>query len=149
MIFINLPVNNVSYSLTFYTTLGFIQNKRFSDATTAMVSIAPMPDYGSGYINVMLLEHDRFKSFLPSDRQICDAKGNIEALLCLSADSREEVDAIVKKAKDAGAELDVVSLPQMECMYGRSFADLDGHVWEIMWMSEEAVTGRGEVKENK
>lgn len=149
MIFINLPVKNLSNSLTFYTNVGFVQNKRFSDDTTAMVSIAPMPDYGSGYINVMLLEHDRFKSFLPSGRQVCDAQGNNEALLCLSADSREEVDAIVKKAKDAGAELDVVSLPQMESMYGRSFTDLDGHVWEIMWMSEEAVTGRSDVEEKK
>jgi uncharacterized protein len=146
MIFINVPVTNLTNSLTFYTSRGFVQNQRFSDATTAMVSLAPMPDYGSGYINVMLMHHDRFKSFLPSSRQICDAKGSTEVILCLSAESRVEVDAVVQRAKDAGSELDVVPIPEMEGMYGRSFTDPDGHIWEVMWMSEEAVKGHGEGK---
>lgn len=149
MIFINLPVSNLSKSLPFYTSLGFTQNTRFSNATSAMVSLAPMPDLGAGYINVMLLEHDRFKSFLPAGRQICDAKSGTEVLLCLTAQSREEVDLILGKAKDAGAQLDVVTMPEMDSMYGRSFTDPDGHIWEVMWMSEEAVKGDGEVKENK
>jgi uncharacterized protein len=146
MIFINVPVTNLTNSLTFYTSLGFVQNKRFSDETTAMVSLAPMPDYGSGYINVMLMHQDRFKSFLPSSRQICDAKDSTEVLLCLSAESREAVDAVVQKAKDAGSQPDVVPIPEMEGMYGRSFTDPDGHIWEVMWMSEEAVKGHGEAK---
>jgi uncharacterized protein len=67
-------------------------------------------------------------------------------MLCLSAESRVEVDAVVQRAKDAGSELDVVPIPEMEGMYGRSFTDPDGHIWEVMWMSEEAVKGHGEGK---
>jgi hypothetical protein len=89
-------------------------------------------------IHVMLLVEDRFQEFTP--KRICDTTTHIEAMLGLSADSRDEVDEIVDKALAAGAE--PAGEPQdLGFMYGRSFQDPDGHVWEYSWMDPSALQG--------
>jgi hypothetical protein len=83
-------------------------------------------------IHVMLLTHEMFRRFTPKD--IADAKKTSEVLICLSADSRDEVDGLLKKAQAAGGRPDPSPVQDHGFMYGRSFEDLDGHIWETMWM---------------
>ncbi|KAL9125073.1 MAG: hypothetical protein Q9217_005667 [Psora testacea] len=131
-IFINLPVADLAASVAFYTSLGFTPNPKFSDANATMMVLSPS-------VHVMLLTHSFFGGFMPSGREIPDARKTTEVLFCLSADSKEEVDTLVEKAVAAGGKRDV-GLHQVEegsCMYGRSFDDLDGHVWEVVFMGDE------------
>jgi uncharacterized protein len=145
MIFINLPVSSFPDSITFYTALGFVQNKSFTEpGNVAMMSLPPFdsPDSGVGIINVMLLTHEKFQSFMPPRKQIADAKKSTEVLLCLSCESKEEVDEMVEKAMRAGGKGETCPKQEMgDAMYGNSFEDLDGHVWELVWMSEAMVKG--------
>jgi len=85
----------------------------------------------------MLLTHDKFKQFTP--RPIADATAGSEVLLCLSADSREQVDSSVERAVSAGGTADPTPKQDYGVMYGRSVADPDGHIWEIMWMDPAAA----------
>ncbi len=145
MVFINLPVSSFQDSITFYTALGFVQNKAFTDPGVAtMMSLPPFnpPDSGVGTINVMLLTHEKFQGFMPPGKQIADAKKSTEVLLCLSCESKEEVDEMLEKAVRAGGKGQVCPKQDVsEAMYGSSFEDLDGHVWEVVWMSEAMVKG--------
>lgn len=130
-IFINIPVENLADSIAFYTSIGFTQNPKYSDDRTMMMVLSP-------YIHVMLLTPSRFRDFMPPDRDISDARKVTEALFCLSATSKEGVDDLVVKAEKAGGKADVERKQDLgDSMYGRSFEDLDGHVWEVIWMSEE------------
>ena len=145
MIFINLPVSNLQAAVTFYTSLGFHQNLKYTSDTATMVSIGPAhapyahtPNPAST-INVMLLVRPFFQTFLAEGVKIADPKDATGVMLCLSCHEKEGVDEMVGKAGKAGAEVDVVNFPQMEGMYGRSFRDLDGHDWEVMWMSEDVA----------
>ena len=118
MIFVNLPVEDVTVSRSFYTGLGFSVNEQFSDDQVACIVV-------SETIFVMLLEHNRFRDF--TTNEIADARTTTEVLNALSASSREEVDDLVAKA--------VVRKPvEDDGMYGHSFADPDGHVWEVFFM---------------
>ena len=129
MIFLNLPVQNVKASRAFFGALGFTFNEQFSNEnTTAMVV--------EENIIVMLLEHARFRDFITGE--IADPAKGKEVLICLSAGSRAEVDETKAKALAAGGR------PWMPAqdhgfMYGDSFLDLDGHVWEVVWMDPAAV----------
>lgn len=127
MIFVNLPVRDVAKATAFYSALGFEQNMDFSnDAASSMV--------WSDAIHVMLLSHEFYATFTP--KRIIDAKTESGALLCLSFDSREDVDAHLQRALSAGAH--ELHEPQDHgFMYGRAFEDLDGHGWESMWMSPD------------
>jgi predicted lactoylglutathione lyase len=84
----------------------------------------------------MLLTHDKYRQF--TAKKIVDAKTSSEVLICLSADSREDVDALIGKAKAAGT-LDPTPQQDFGFMYNRSFEDPDGHIWEVMWMDVEAA----------
>ena len=130
-IFINLPVTDLNASMAFYTSIGFTVNRKFSDGNATMMVL-------SDTIHVMLLKHEFFSTFMPSGRHISDAKKTTEVLFCLSAESKEKVDGLVEKAVAAGGNRDVgfKETDKDSFMYGRSFDDLDGHVWEIMWMAE-------------
>ncbi len=148
MIFINLPVSSFPDSVAFYTALGFVQNQSFTEPGNAtMMSLPPFdpPDSGVGIINLMLLTHEKFQGFMPPSKQIADAKKSTEVLLCLSCESKEKVDEMVQKAVEAGGKGEVCPRQQdmSEVMYGNSFEDLDGHVWELVWMSEAMVKGEG------
>ncbi len=84
----------------------------------------------------MLLTHEKFKTFTPN--AICDAKTSTEVLVCLSAESREAIDDRVRKAVAAGGT--TYKEPQDHgFMYGHGFQDLDGHIWELMYMEPSAI----------
>jgi predicted lactoylglutathione lyase len=128
MIFVNLPVRDVAASRAFFTALGFGWNEQFSGADTACMVVEEN-------ISVMLLSRERFADFV--NGPIADAHASTEVLLCLSADSRDAVDTMVATAVAEGGK---AWKPVMEHgpMYGHSFADLDGHVWEVMHMGASA-----------
>jgi hypothetical protein len=125
MIFVNLPVSDLKKSRAFVEALGAVNEPKFTDETAACMRL-------SDTIFVMLLTHDKFRQFTP--RPIADAKAGSEVLLCLSADSRESVDSTVERAVMAGGSADPSPEQDSGVMYGRSVADPDGHLWEIMWM---------------
>ncbi len=129
MIFVNLPVKDVKVSRAFFEALGFSINEQFCSADTACVVIADN-------IFAMLLEHKRFKDFLKHD--VADNSKNKEVLTCLSCESRAEVEALKAKALAAGG---AEWMPPQDYgfMYGDSFCDPDGHVWELNWMDMEAA----------
>ena len=131
MIFVNLPVADVEKSVAFYEAIGFTKDARFSrpGAAAAMV--------WSDTIVFMILSHAHFADF--SSKRIIDAKNEVQTLLCLSIDGRAGVDGIVEKAVTAGGKADPGPKQDHGFMYGRSFEDLDGHVFEPMWMDLEAV----------
>jgi predicted lactoylglutathione lyase len=122
--FVNLPVKDLKKSIGFFTKLGFTFNPQFSDETATCMIV-------SEDIFVMLLTHDKFKSFTP--KAICDATKSTEVLVCLSCESRENVDDMVRQAVDAGGT--TYNQPQDHgFMYGHGFQDLDGHIWELIYM---------------
>ena len=130
MIFVNLPVADLTRSRSFLEALGAVNEPRFTDDTAACMTL-------SESIHVMLLTHDKFRQFTP--RPIADARAGSEVLLCLSADSRESVDATIALAEAAGGSADPGPKQDYGVMYGRSVADPDGHIWEIMWMDAGAA----------
>lgn len=138
MIFVNLPVTDLSRSLSFYEAIGATPDPRFCDDSAAAVSF-------SEAIHVMLLTHDRFAGF--TSRSIVDAHTQAQALFCLSEDSRDAVDATMNRAIAAGGEGDPNPIQDHGFMYGRSFADPDGHIWETMWMDVEAAMAAGQGEE--
>ena len=131
MIFVNLPVADVEKSATFYEAIGFTKDPRFSrpGSTAAMV--------WSDAIVFMILSHAHFAEI--SSKRIVDAKNDVQTLLCLSIDSRAGVDGIVEKAVAAGGKVDPGPQQDHGFMYGRSFEDPNGHVFEPMWMDLEAA----------
>jgi predicted lactoylglutathione lyase len=131
MIFVNLPVSDLARSTAFYQAVGASKNPQFSDDTASSMVF-------SDTIYVMLLTHDKFRQFTP--KKIADARTTSEVLICLSADSRDAVDDIVGKAAGAGGSTDPAPKQDFGFMYGRSFEDPDGHIWEVMWMDVEAAT---------
>lgn len=130
LIFINLPVADLPRSIAFYEAVGATKNPMFSDETAACMVV-------SDVIHVMLLTHDKWRTF--TDRQIPDAHASAQVLLCLSQDSRAAVDAVVAQAEGAGGQVDPNTTQDYGFMYGRSYADPDGHIWEVMWMDAAAV----------
>ena len=129
MIFVNLPVTDLQKSRAFLEALGAANEPKFTDQTAACMKL-------SDSIFVMILTHEKFSQFTP--RPIADAKAGSEVLLCLSADSRESVDAAIQRAEASGGSADPAPKQDYGVMYGRSVADPDGHIWEIMWMDPAA-----------
>ncbi len=129
MIFVNLPVADLDRSIAFYEAIGATRNPQFSDDTAACMIV-------SDTIFVMLVTHDKFRQFTP--KAIADSRTTSEVLVCLTADSREEVDRTVEKAA-AGGKLDPAPRQDLGFMYLRSFEDPDGHIWEVTWMDVEAM----------
>ncbi|MEV6962413.1 VOC family protein [Streptomyces sp. NPDC051207] len=131
MIFVNLPVNDLDASKKFFTDLGYTINPQFSDENAASVVI-------SETIVAMLLTKPFYSRF--TKKEIADATRTSEVLLALSAESREKVDELVDKAIAAGGTESGEKQDQ-GFMYGRSFDDLDGHTWEVVWMDPAALEG--------
>ncbi|MGQ0661239.1 VOC family protein [Sphingosinicella sp.] len=124
LIFVNLPVADLDAAKAFYEAIGFTNNPQFTDETAACMVL-------SDVIHVMLLTHEKFAQFTP--KRIADAHATSEVLICVSEDSREGVDAITENALAAGGK-EARERQDYGFMYSRSFADLDGHIWEPMWM---------------
>jgi uncharacterized protein len=129
MIFVNLPVQDLTKSVEFFSALGFEFNQQFTDDNTTCMVV-------SEHACVMLLVRPFFATFTTKD--VADSATTTGAVVALSAASREEVDALADKALELGGRM--IKEPQDEgYMYGRSFYDIDGHAWEIMWMDPGAL----------
>jgi len=131
MIFLNLPVSDLSRSTAFYESIGATRNPQFSDHTASCMAI-------SDTIYAMLTTHEKYRQF--TSKKIADAKTTSQLLICITADSRAAVDDIVAKAKAAGGIADPSPIDEYDFMYGRSFEDPDGHLWGVNWMDLEAAT---------
>lgn len=128
-IFVNLPVKNLEKSKAFFSALGYTFNPQFTDANAACMIIS------DNNIYAMLLMEDFFKTF--TSKQIANGHEVTEVLTCLSCESRAEVDALVAKAVAAGGK--APRSPQDHgFMYAHGFEDLDGHIWELAYMSGSA-----------
>jgi uncharacterized protein len=129
MLFVTLPVTDLERSKAFFAQLGFSFNPLFSDEGGACMLVGEQAF-------VMLLEHEKFAQFakLPT----ADPRTHTLALYCFSASSREEVDTITDAAVAAGA-VDHDDAEDHGFMYSRSFYDLDGHGWQVMWMDPTAA----------
>ena len=130
MIFINLPVTDLAASTAFFIGLGAAKNPQFSDENTSCIVF-------SDTIFAMIMTHARFADF--TKRKIIDAHTSVQAMFALSADSRDEVDGMVAKAVKAGGGADPNPSQDYGFMYGRSFDDPDGNIWEVFWMDPAAV----------
>jgi predicted lactoylglutathione lyase len=130
MIFVNLPVADLPASMKFYEAVGFTNNPQFTNDQAAAMQ-------WSDEIAVMLLTHDFWKTF--TDRTIPNAHESAQVFLCLSHDSREEVDAIVARAGAAGGKAEPTPTQDHGFMYGSSFEDPDGHIWENVYMNMAAL----------
>lgn len=128
-IFVNLAVKDLNKSIAFFTQLGFSFNPQFTDEHATCMVIAEN-------IFAMLIVEERFKDF--TKKEICNARKSTEVLIALDAESREKVDEMVRKAVEAGGSIYMES-QDYGWMYSHSFADLDGHQWEILYMDESAI----------
>ena len=130
MIFVNLPVRDLKASTAFYTALGGALNPQFSGEKSSCMMF-------SDTISVMLLTHEHYRQF--TQRPIGDARRESQALLALSADSRDAVKATLAQAAAAGEHADPNPAQDHGFMFGRSVEDPNGNVWEIMWMDPAAL----------
>jgi len=129
-IYVNLPVKDVKASNTFFESLGFVLEPKFSNDQASCVVLGEN-------MFAMLLSESFFKTF--TNKPISDARKSTEVLVCLSCESRLKVDELVKKAVAAGGH--APRKPQeQEFMYGHGFEDLDGHIWELVYLEP----GKGE-----
>lgn len=123
-VYVNLPVKDLERSTAFFESIGFQLNPQFSNDQASCVIL-------SEHIFAMLLVESFFETF--TDKPICDARKTTEVLVCLSCESRAKVDNLVAKAIAAGGR--VPRKPQDQgFMYGHGFEDLDGHIWELIFM---------------
>ena len=135
-VFINLPVKNLDASKAFYEALGFSINPQFTDENAACVMI-------SEDIYVMILTHAFFQNF--TKKSIIDSHSSVQVLNCLSAENREAVDDIVRKAEGAGGR--TYDAPRDHgWMYQHGFEDLDGHIWEVAFMDMSQVPATPEAE---
>jgi uncharacterized protein len=128
-IFVNLPVKDLNKSVEFFTKLGFDFNPQFTDENATCMII-------SEHIFVMLLVEDFFKTF--TKKEITDATKSTEVIVSLSAESKENVEGLVKKALAAGGKASSEPMDQ-GFMYQWGFQDLDGHLWELIYMDQSVI----------
>jgi len=128
-IFVNLPVKDLNRTVEFFTKLGFKFNPQFTDKNATCMII-------SEDIFVMLLVEEFFKTF--TKKEICNTSKNIEAIIALSAESRENVDEMINKAIEAGG-IEPRKPQDHGWMYDRAFEDIDGHLWEITYMNKSSL----------
>ncbi|WP_321890941.1 VOC family protein [Paraburkholderia tropica] len=129
-IFVNLGVRDLKRSMDFFAQVGFTFEPKFTNEQAACMVIG-------GNIFAMLLTPDFMRGF--TDKPLVDAREQTEVLVCLSCESRDEVNALTEKALAAGGTSKRPPTDYGDAMYGRSFEDPDGHIWELMWMSPEMV----------
>jgi len=128
-IFVNLPVKDLNKAKEFFTKLDFKFNPQFTDENAACMIVGEN-------IFVMLLVEKFFKIF--TKKEICDTTKDTEAIVALSAESKEKVDETINKAIESGG-IESREPQDHGWMYGRSFEDIDRHIWEIIYMDENAI----------
>jgi uncharacterized protein len=128
-IFVNLAVKDLEKSIAFFKAIGFTFNPQFTDKTAACMVM-------SEDIYAMLLTHEKIKQF--TKKEIADAHKTTEVLTALSVESKAKVHELTDKAIAAGA---TEPRPPQDYgfMFGRSFEDPDGHIWELFWMDPAHV----------
>lgn len=136
MIFVNLPTADLAAADRFYESLGFTKNATFSDANASSWMVTEN-------ITVMVLQRDFFASFLVDGDTPTLASADREVLNALSAESRTEVDDFLAKAVAGGGSVYRSATEPFEGMYQAAVKDPDGHVWEVAWMSPEAIENPG------
>ena len=130
MIFINLPVADLGASTRFYQAIGCRKNEQFSDEKASSM-------IWSDVITFQLLARNYFGSF--TSKPVADAHATCQTLLCLSRDSREDVDSLVVAAAAGGGKADMRAPIDMGFLYNRAFEEPDGHVFELVWMNPDAA----------
>lgn len=130
LLFVNMPVADVARSKAFFTQLGFSFNPMFSDETAACMLVGEQA-------SVMLLSHEKFAQF--SKLPMADPTTHALALYCFSVATRDEVDTVAEAAFAAGGT-EADGPEDHGFMYSRSFFDLDGHGWQIMWMDPSSAS---------
>ena len=128
-LFVNLPVKDLNKTVEFFTKLGFTFNPQFTDENATCMIVG-------NDIFVMLLVEKFFKTF--TKKEISDVSKNTEVIVAVSTQSREEVDQMMEKVVGAGGK-ESRDPQDHGWMYGRSFEDIDGHLWEIFYMDETAM----------
>jgi predicted lactoylglutathione lyase len=128
-IFVNLPVKDLSRTVEFFKKLGFAFNPQFTDENATCMII-------NNNIFVMLLVEKFFKTF--TKKEICDTTKDTEVIIALSTESREKVDEMMQNVFEAGGK-ESREPQDYGWMYGRSFQDINGHLWEIIYMDEKAL----------
>jgi uncharacterized protein len=130
-IFVNLPVKDLNRAIDFFTKLGFTFNQQFTDENATCMVI-------TNDIYAMLLVEEFFQTF--TTKEVADASRTTEAIVALGVDSRAQVDELADTALASGGQ--PVKEPMREgSMYGRSFQDPDGHIWEVFYLDPAAVQG--------
>lgn len=137
MIFVNLPVADLPRAKAFYEAIGFTNEPRFTDETAAAMQL-------SDTIFVMLLTHEKWASFTSRPIPSTDSS---EVMLALSCESRDEVNRMTDTAGANGGTADINPPQDHGFMFNRTFADLDGHVWETMWMDPAVANGDAHISE--
>jgi uncharacterized protein len=132
-IFVNLPVKDLNKTIDFFTKLGFKFNPQFTDENATCMIVGED-------ILVMLLVEKFFKTF--TKKEISDTSKNTEVIVALSVEGREKVDQMINNAIRAGGR-ESREPQEHGWMYGRSFEDIDGHLWEIIYMDESAMKNDG------
>lgn len=132
IVFISIPVSDLSKSIHFYQAVGFKQNPSFSDATGACM-------VWSDTFNLMLITHEKWKEF--TTRTIPDARKSAQFALICMLETKAAVDQAVENGAKAGGKADPNPIEDMGFMYGRSLEDPDGHIWEPKWMDMSAMPG--------
>ncbi|PDS39674.1 lactoylglutathione lyase [Rhizobium anhuiense] len=135
MIFVNLPVKDIAAATRFYEAIGCSKNEQFSDHQASNM-------VWSEAIIFHLLTRDFFASLTP--KPVAEAEKASEMLIALTMDSREDVDAIVEAASTAGGKADPRAPTDMGWLYNRAFEDLDGHIFEAVWVDMAAASASGQ-----
>ncbi len=130
MIFVNLPVRDLLAATRFYEALGGVLNPQFSNEQTSSIMF-------SDSIGVMLLTHEQYSQF--TARPIGDARRESQMLIALTVDSKDEVNATIEKGVAAGGRADPDPAQDLGFMFNRHIEDLDGNVWELVWMNPSAM----------
>lgn len=125
-IWLNLPVKNVAKAKDFFWKIGFSFNEQHDTLSSTCMVI------GEGNFVVMLFEELLFKSF--AQNELTDTQSSSEILISIDAESKEEVDALAEKVKEAGGTVFSPPAENQGWMYGFGFADLDGHRWNVLYM---------------
>ncbi|MDN2675302.1 VOC family protein [Janthinobacterium sp. SUN033] len=128
-IILNLPVKDLEKSRAFFSAIGFTFNSRFSGENAAFMNIV------DDTIQAMLTTEAFFQSLI--GKPVAKAKEANEVVICLSCESREEVDSLIARAKAAGGR--IPHPPEDHgFMYDQGFEDIDGHLWNLVWTAPEA-----------